>query len=208
MPICDVKFRKFVELSCYDELERAGFTRFAKEGVDWPLQNDFHCWVGLNTALYLDRLEVNPFVGVHVVPIARLKTLEGSKYNRRVATYALHMGELPGAADEPAFSFTPAQTQHFVATEIKRLAHLYKTLGVEYAKSIASYECILPLLKQRIKMLGGYPESVACCLFLMGRVKESSKFVKEFLEIEPEYFSKFAIPFLHMMENGEKDRWR
>ncbi len=202
---CNAAFKKAVRLKCYDALEREGFARFAKEGVDWPLSDGFHCWVGLNSGLYPDRVEINPFVGVHVVPIAKLRVLEGRKYDRRIATYAIHMGELPGARDEQAFAFTTTQSDIFIASESQRLAHLYATVGFNYAQSIASYEALLPLLKGRLHLLGGYPENVACCLFLMGRVGEAYAFAQDFLAQEPGYFRSFAIPFLHMIESEVRE---
>jgi hypothetical protein len=71
---CDAAYKQVVLLKCYDALVTAGFTRFRKEGVDWPLENGFHSWVGLNTALFDEYVEINPFVGVHVVPIEKLWT--------------------------------------------------------------------------------------------------------------------------------------
>jgi hypothetical protein len=52
---CDSAFKKVIMLQCYDALERAGFTRYRKEGVDWPLYDGFHAWLGLNTAIHHDR---------------------------------------------------------------------------------------------------------------------------------------------------------
>ena len=49
-------------------------------------------------------------------------------------------------------------------------------------------------------MLGGYPERVACCLYLMGRRANSHKFTIDFLAKEPEYFTGFAMPFLEMLK--------
>jgi hypothetical protein len=205
MAIRTASLKKIVRLKCYDELERIGFTRFAKEGVDWPLHDGFHSWVGLNTGLYSDRVEINPFVGLHVVPIAQLGALEGRRYDRRIATYAVHMGELPAARDEKAFVFTTAQDDAFFLSEIQRLARIYATAGLNYSKSIASYEALLPLLEGRLHMLGGYPENVACCLYLMGRVREAYGFAEEFLKQEPHYFHDFAISFFELIESeGDK----
>jgi hypothetical protein len=61
----------------------------------------------------------------------------------------------------------------------------YSTLGLRYAKSIATYDCLLSLLKARIELLGAYPERVACCLYLMGRKQEARVFVEAFLPKEP-----------------------
>jgi len=192
---CDTAFQREVLLKCFDALEAVGFTRYRKDGVDWPMQPGFHCWVGLNTSLEEEHLDINPFVGVHVVPVMKLYTsLEGRKYSRSTATYALHMGNL--APKEPLVRFTP---QADVAAEASRLARLYADVGLSYALSIGSYDRLLPLLRERVSMLGAYPERVASCLYLMGRKEEARSFVEGFLQDNPDYFEGFAVPFLKML---------
>lgn len=203
MDRCDAAFKKAVILACCDALEREGFTRFRKEKIDWPLGEGFHCWVGLNTGLYPEVLRVSPFVGLHVLLIEKLWTSQKSgkypsKYDRGIATYARHMGEL--APDVPAFQFTRSTD---VPSEARRLARLYATVGLEFAKAIADYDSLLPLLKERIDMLGAYPERYASCLYLMGRAPEARAFVSEFLPKHPDYFEGFAIPFLRMLNESE-----
>jgi hypothetical protein len=201
---CDAAYKKVVLLKCYDALEAVGFTRFRKEAVDWPLVNGFHCWLGLNSNLEKDYVQINPFVGVHVVPIEKLWTSEKTgkykaKYNRSLATYALHMGHF--APNETVFRFAPPMD---VDVGAARLAKLYSTVGVAYARSIAAYEHLLPLLQDRIEMLGAYPERVACCLYLMGRAKEARIFVEDFLPKNREYFEGFAVPFLKKLAEEER----
>jgi hypothetical protein len=196
----DANFKQHVLRQCYEALAAAGFTRFRKEGVDWPLGNGFHCWVGLNTALNNTYVEINPFVGIHVVPIEKLWTTvkKGKypgKYNRGIATYARHMGEL--APDESVFHFT---RQTDIDAEVKRLARLYATVGLAYANSIASYEVLLPLLQERCEMLGAYPERIASCLYLIGRKDEARSFVDGFVAQHREYFEGFATPFMAMLD--------
>ena len=208
---CDAAFKQSIILKCYDELERVGFTRFRKESVDWPLHNGFHSWVGLNTGLDRDRLCIEPFTGVHVVPLDRLwESIQvgkwPGKYSRSVATYAVHMGELDSAKDEPAFAFTPQQSKGFVDSEVHRLANLYATVGLDFARSLASYESLLPLLIDRVPMLGGYPQRVASCLYLMNRRAEARQFVEEFLSSNRDIFEGFALPFLAKLEaEGEQN---
>jgi len=197
---CDAAFKQAVLVRCYEALVAAGFTRFRKEAADWPLANEFHCWTGLNTGLSVESVDVNPFVGVHVVPIEKLWTAVKSgkypsKYSRGHATYARHMGEL--APDEMAFRFTRKTD---VEAEAARLAKLYATVGLGYAKSIGSYERLLPLLQDRVGMLGAYPERVASCLYLMGRKHEARGFVEKFLPEHRNYFEGFAVPFLKFLE--------
>lgn len=192
---CDAAFKQAVLLKCYDALEAVGFTRYRKQDVDWPMEDGFHCWVGLNTGLEKEHLDINPFVGVHVVPIMKLYTsLEGRKYSRSTATYAVHMGEL--VPKEPIFRFT---RQTDVAVEVDRLARLYADVGLSYALSIGTYERLLPLLQERVPMFGAYPERVASCLYLMDRKDEARLFVEEFLPDHCDYFEGFAVSFLRML---------
>lgn len=194
---CDAAFKRTVLLACYDALENAGFTRFRKENVDWPLGNGFHCWIGLNNDLKKEYFQINPFVGIHAAPLERFWTsLKSSgkypaKYERAHATYALHLGGL--APEEGVFRFTH---QTAIEEEAQRLARLYMTVGLSYARSIASYERLLPLLQERVPMLGAYPERVAACLYLMDRKEEARNFVEDFLKTHREYFEGFAVPFL------------
>jgi len=197
---CDAAFKKAVLLKCYEALEAEGFTRYRKQDVDWPMENGFHCWVGLNTGLEREYLDINPFVGIHVVPIEKLwaKTKTGKypgTYRRSVATYAVHMGEL--VPREPIFRFT---LQTDVAAQAARLARLYSDAGLSYALSIGTYERLLPLLQERVPMLGAYPERVASCLYLMGRKEEARLFVEEFLQDHRDYFEGFAVPFLRILD--------
>ena len=198
---CDAAFKREVLLKCYDALEAVGFTRYRKDGVDWPMAHGFHCWVGLNTGLEEAHLDINPFVGVHVVPVDKLWTRldtgkYGVKYNRGVATYAIHMGEL--VPKERVFRFTRRTD---VAAEANRLANLYADVGLSYAMSIGTYERLLPLLQDRVPMLGAYPERVASCLYLMDRKEEARSFVEDFLQDHRDYFEGFAVPFLKMLNN-------
>jgi hypothetical protein len=209
MSACNAAFRDVIVDRCLMALAARGFDRFRKNDVNLHLHDGFYCWVGLNQGLYPDRLWIEPFVGIHTEPIARLyASLDNGKYavkyNRGVATYAVHMGELEDAKDEFKFAFTPQQSDAFVQSEMDRLADLYATVGLTYAKSIASFEALLPLLKERVPMLGGYPQRVASCLYLMGRKSEARTFVENFLPDHRPVFEGFAIPFLEMLENGEE----
>jgi hypothetical protein len=192
---CDSAFKRSVLLACYDALETVGFTRYRKMDVDWPLGGGFHCWVGLNNNLEREYLQINPFAGIHVVPVMKLYTsLERRKYSRSTATYAVHMGEL--VPHEVAFKFS---RQTDIEAEAIRLARLYVDIGLPYALSMASYERLLPLLQDRVSMLGAYPERVASCLYLMDRKEDAQSFVENFLVDHRDYFESFAIPFLKLL---------
>jgi hypothetical protein len=203
---CDSAFKKRILLKCYDALEAVGYRRYRKAEVDWPLDNGFHGWVGLNNALYTDRFCIEPFVGIHSVSIHKLwYKLEGSKYPGKygcTATYAIHIGELDGAKDNIAFVFGPQQSESFIDSEVKRLAELYATVGMDYARSIASYAILLPLLQERVPIKGGYPQRVTSCLYLMGRKNEAREFVNIYLPGNEDTFGGFAESFLKTL-NGE-----
>lgn len=194
----DKAFRHEAKALCYDALESAGFTRYRTQGVDWPLHNGFHAWVGLNEGWDDEYFEINPFIGIHVIQVERLWTsIKGSKYSRGSATYAVHMGEL--APNEVAFRFYPTTD---LRSEALRLAELYRDTGLSYARKIASYDALLPLLKERVDMLGAYPERVCCCLHLMGRDEEARSFAESFGLKEPEFFERFSVAFRAMLDES------
>lgn len=201
MSRCDVEFKKKVVMACCDALTREGFNRFRKEHVDWPFNENFHCWVGLNTGLYTDCVEISPFVGIHAVKIMQLHmSIVGRSYSRSTTTYARHMGEL--APNVPRFSFYKTTD---IEHEAGRLARLYATVGLEFAKAIGDYESISSLLKQRVDMLGSYPERYACCLYLMGKSDDARVFVINFLSSHELYFDNFSKLFLRFLDDREAE---
>lgn len=199
---CDAAFKKEILLQCYNALEKAGFSRFSKFNADWKIDNSFNCWVGLNSALYPDRVELTLNVGLHVKPIEELfcemdNGEYSTEYDRKIATHSVSVGMLDAVSDEePAFSFSPEQDQFFISSECERLARLYSTAGLEYAKSIASYGKLAPLIKDQVDTLGGNPERYACCLYLMGCKSDAINFLLEFPEEYKKYIKGFSIPFL------------
>jgi hypothetical protein len=201
MEVCDAAFKRAVRLCCYGALERNGFSRFRREGVDWPLEGGFHCWVGLNTGLYKEYVQINPFVGVHAVPVEKFWTsimIGEQKYDRGHASYAIHLGKI--APHAKVFRFTRATD---IDAEAERLARLYVDVGLPFAKSIATYDALLPLLVKRSESLGAYPYKVAACLFLTGRTGEARLFIEDFMNRHPRdlrQIEKFAIPFLALPE--------
>ncbi|MBB4101055.1 hypothetical protein [Sphingomonas kyeonggiensis] len=202
---CDAKFKESVLGICLDALESAGFRRYRKDAVDWPVGKDFNAWVGLNTGLYEDRVEIGPFVGVHAARIEKMwMGLLGRKYPGpygRAATYSINIGEIDGAADLPTFAFAPWQSKRFIESEAIRLAEIYQSIGLGFSKSISSYESLLPLISQKVTMLGGCPERVACCIYIMGDMRGARQFVEGFLREEPDAFDAFARVFLKMLDD-------
>lgn len=202
---CDTAFKKRILLECYDALESYGFYRYRKTGIDYSINDDFSCWVGLNSALYPDRVELVPNVGLHVAPIEEMicaldKGEFATRYDRSVATYSINIGELEALGGERAFAFSPKQSDSFITAECSRLASLYATEGIKYAKSIANYELLAPLLSKKVNTLGGNPERYASCLYLMGRIKDAHDFLLFFPDQYKEYIKGFSIPFLAKLE--------
>lgn len=196
----DAKFAAAVIQQCLVALVARGFRRVRKDKVDWPIDADFSSWVGLNRGLHVDRVTVNPFVGLHAIRIEmEVARLDGEKYpgpHGPFATYALHLGELDRIGDAQAFAFAPSQRSSFIDAECDRLAELFYSVGLEYSRSIASYNALLPLLQQRVNSLGGAPERLACCLRMMRRDSEAESFVRDFMNGEPDYFEPFGNAFL------------
>jgi hypothetical protein len=181
---------------CYDAPVNAGFESFRSQNVDMPLTSNVRCWVGLNTKLTSEYVEINPFIGVHFMDIERMWTsLKAGKYrskcDRAIATYSVHMGKL--APQEQIFRFSDLDD---IEAGALRLSALYSDVGLKYAKSISSYEALLPHLIDRSSALGGYPERRACCLYIMTRFVDAADFVRGFLKDRQDYFEGFAAPFL------------
>ncbi len=203
---CDAAFKKQILSKCYDALESIGFTRFNKNGVDWPLGEGFNCWVGLNSALHSDRVELVPNIGLHVEPVERMifetdQSGNFPKYNRKVATYAFNIGTIDSISDEPAFAFSPNQSNSFLESECERLAYLYTNNGLEYVRTLASYDALAPLLKEYVNSLGGNPERYAVCLYLLGLKHESMNFLENFPEQYKSYIQGFAVPFIAKIQS-------
>ena len=191
MPVINARFKFTVIEACCKALSDAGFQTFRKHNVDWPINHEFRAWVGLNTGLYADRVEISPFTGVHSVEIERLWTkIARSPYDRRFATYAIFLGEL--APNERRFIF---RTDVDLELESIRLALSYSNLGMAYSNSIASLAALEPLLKSRVSMLGGYPERYACCLHLQSRYEEALYFLRGFTADHPHFNRDFTANF-------------
>lgn len=202
MTKCNAAFKQDIYMRMMDAFAQNGFTRYRKDDVDWPFNPDFHCWVGLNTALYPHVVEINPNIGVHAPILEKMYTRLGErKYSRSTATYPITLGEIKAIANEMAFAFTPDQSEGFVRSEIDRLVKLYVQFGLPYALSIASYDALLPLLEARISRLGGYPECYACCLYLMGRKADAYDFCVAFLKKGKPSFEIFGKNFLKMVQD-------
>ncbi|MEP3891743.1 MAG: hypothetical protein ABJN69_14895 [Hellea sp.] len=173
------------------------------------LDENFLGWVGLNKGNYADNLQINPFIGIHCIPIMRLNShLAAEKYKQGVsASYAIHMGEI--APKLRQFIFSSSTDLH---DEAERLANEIATHALPWMKAHASYEILIPLFESKLEMLGGYPERYVSALYYSGKIEKAKNFVQERTDIfDPNdkgvysLYEKFGKPFLDMLE-GEKDR--
>ena len=62
------------------------------------------------------------------------------------------------------------------------------------------------MLRRSVRALGGNPERLATCLYLMGRIDEAVAFVEDFAKVRPRYFNGFALHFLMAMRPGARCR--
>lgn len=202
----DARFAGAVEAACEAALIGVGFKRPRQGCIVYEINADFFGWIGLNRGMHAGFVRINPFVGIHCIPLMRLYTeLEGRKYQKgAVATFAVHLGELsPSVA---AFEF---HQESDIETESRRLAEVVLEVGLPFMRAHASYDAILPILEERVPTLGGYPERVASALYLTGDIERARRFVSD---RRAEYatkdaavrasFDTFALPFLKLLNEA------
>lgn len=199
------EFIRKVEDACEAALVNVGFRRLRRGTIIWEISPNFWGWVGLNRGIHGNSVRVNPFVGVHAVDVMKFcAQFDEMKYVKGAyATYAIHLGEL--LPTELTFDF---QDEKNISGEAARLAKNIAATGLNYMRSIASYEALLPLLESRMPMLGGYPERYAAALYLGGKHDAARNFVAEvlsreggFTKFSSEFFVKFSANFLNKIEN-------
>lgn len=196
-------FIRDVEEACDSALVEIGFKRPRRGDQYLEITKDFLGWVGLNQGRHGDFLRINPFVGIHCVPLMKLcDGLEGEKYKKgSIATIAIHLGEICPDVDQ--FIFRPGEP---IELEARRLSIVIGEHGVPWMTKHSSYEAILPIMEEKVPTLGGYPERVAAAHYLMGEKEKArnfvadqrAKFESEHKEYQP-FFEKFAQPFLNLM---------
>lgn len=204
MEISNAAFTKKITLKLCDALETQGFTRFRKEWVDWPIHDGFHCWVGLVVSHERDRVYVIPNVGVHVVPLERLVCkIDGNpkrKYNRIIASYALPLSFFADLTNEQWVTITHSITESAIDYQCEKLAKIYATNGLEYARSIASYETLARLIEPIVDTLGGKPERYAGCLYLNNRKQDARDFLLNFPAKDRPYIEEFADRIIRLID--------
>lgn len=202
------EFVNLVERVCIAALKKRGFesprsrTRFIR------LDINFLGWVGLNRENYTDHLQINPFIGIHCIPVMKLKAeLAQDKYKEGdLATHAMHMSTI--APDVTQFIFADDTD---LEAEADRLADEIVVYALPWMKAHANYEGLITLLKPNIEMLGGYPEKFAAALYFSGQASAARNFVEERVDLfDPQYegpyslYQKFGKPFLEIVGRAER----
>ena len=193
------EFKKLILTECDIQFKANGFKVPRKNCILYPINNDFDGWVGLNVATNEGSVKINPFIGVHSQPVAEtVATLQNQKYKLgAVATYAVHLGAVCPNLSPVIFDI---EDKSDIAAKVERLVHTITEFGVAYAYSIASYEKLIPLLKEKIDMLGGFPESYAVALFNSGERDECFKFLEIHAQNIEKYGDSIVKPFAEFSE--------
>ena len=198
------EFDRAVQDACESALVAMGFKRLRRSTIIWEISEKFWGWVGLNRGNHGDMVRVNPFIGIHAVDLMKLcDQLDESKYSKGAyATYAIHLGEI--LPDELVFEFHKGRD---LSHDAERLAKCVADAGLTYMRSIADYDVLIPLFKEFIPTLGGYPERYVAALQLSGKHAEAREFVLNSLNKDGELarisngsILKFADNFLKLTE--------
>lgn len=182
----------FVEKECSSALERLGFVM--RRGVGTLKINDnFNVWVGLNAGKHEGFIRINPFIGIYCKPIMEMvAAAKGKKVVPfEIATFAVFLGTLK--PDLPEFIFSDESDE--VLDEASRLAAAVNQFGIPFALEISSLEKLRPRLKDRVPMLGGYPQRYAAALYLSGDPAGAISFIDSYLADNPdtEYDLKITL---------------
>lgn len=207
----DKNFAQIVEDQCDHELVDLGFKRPRKGTRYLEITKDFLGWAGLNRGRVEGHLRINPFIGIHCVPIMKLRAeLQGKKYQKgRYATYAVHLGEISPHSDQFVF-----ESESDIVSEARRLSVTIGNHAVPWMLGHANYGSLLPLIETRFEMLGGYPQSLALGYFLSGTPKKARDLIDSnpqiFYENETDpqsIYNRFTKPFLQTLndESAEQD---
>lgn len=198
-------FKKYVLNECESEFKKQGFYTPRKNCILFELNKEFYGWVGMNTAINSGILEINPFIGVHCKDIMEIRDfLWGSKYKLGdVATVSVHFGTILPTAD--SFIFSNDNPEH-VHAECSRLVSAITDYGIPYMKKISTLDNLIHALEDKVKMLGGFPESYAIALCKNNQAERCLQFLDEHSEVIRPYggnivskFDDFKIGLLNLI---------
>jgi hypothetical protein len=136
-------------------------------------------WLGFNQRADQSFARIYPNFGVHCVPIeeALCKARNHTYRAGAVATLSYPLGVAC-----PNVEQFVVESGEQVADEAARLALAIRTCGVSFVRGLASYQELLPRLREHVGSFGGYPERYAIGLYLTGKRQESLAFLRELIE--------------------------
>ncbi|MCP4984790.1 MAG: hypothetical protein GY928_01625 [Colwellia sp.] len=172
----DTTFVRLVEDCCDKALCALGAKRPRRGTRFFEINKDVLCWVGLNQGKHENFVRINPFVGIHIIPVMKLESeFDGVKYKKGdYATISVHLGELCPDVDD--FKFYEGMD---IQAEAERLAETVFEFGLEFAKQYDNVESVIPKLIPLVPKLGGYPERLAISYYLSGNKAETESFISE-----------------------------
>ncbi|MUV14267.1 hypothetical protein [Noviluteimonas gilva] len=174
----DRKLLNKIDAACDEALSQYGFKSPRRGNPLIRLDEDAFGWIGLNRLNMGHALQLNPFIGVHFVSIMKLWDQLNDNPKKwpykvgQMATVALHLGEL--APDVEVFVFDDRRP---IEPEAERMARTIVQYGVPWMRAHARIDAILPLLREREGMLGGFPQRIAVALFLQGKNEEATAYL-------------------------------
>ena len=202
-----VDFVERVIQHCHRELEKVGFSCSPKGIRTKAISDDVLGWVGLNRGKHGDVLRINPFVGIHHIPVMQLwAEIERRRYIKgHVATISVHLSQL--CPDQLVIEFRHGSP---LDAESARLAKLIGEHGLPWMFDNSSLEeKLIPALRDSVPSLGGYPEKLAAAQFVAGRFEEADQFVREQIKKYQSgptsyqgFETRFAEPFLERLRQA------
>ncbi len=194
---------KLIEQACSVALSDIGVIMKRRIG-HFPINDDFVGWIGLNAGQHKDFTRINPFIGVHCPKVMKMVALAAEEKYRpnESATYSVFLGTLCPEIEQ--FIFTD---EIDISAEAKRLASKLKEFGVPYMHSLANYSILLPLLKKRVPVLGGYPQRYAAALLLSGNYQKYIDFIEsQIVVLRSEGVPEVITALEKIKELAEKER--
>lgn len=168
------KFRDEVDSAVYRALGAFGFQLQRRGSPCIRIDDSFYGWVGLNRSGVGDAVRIDPFIGVHCVPVMRMFYELDFYRNPKpkyvigdTATISIHIGML--SSELRPFIF---ESDEPLESEAGRLAESVVKYGLPWMRAHASLNGILDRLREREAILNGVPERIAITLFLLGQFEE------------------------------------
>lgn len=184
---------KEVDKACYNALAELG-VRVKYDLGNWPIDEYFSGWIGLNKGVHPTFVRVNPHVGIHCVAVMKLVAeAKGDKYRKgEYSTSGCYLGAL--CPDVMQFIF---ESEADLIPEATRLAETIGQYGMPYIHSLASYDALLPRLREEVDGIGGGAEKYAAALYLSGDIQGAFNFIDEQIK---KFLAKNRAPWIDALE--------